>query len=313
MTMEKPSGAESELSLLSVHGLLAHIRTSPKGPVLRMHEVELPDVSARPISNLVANVEELQEIESRLFEELVADLLRADGYDQVQVVKRHNAPGPDIVAMCHGTSGQQQLLLVECKRWRGVVGVAFVRNLAYLVDSPDYRATGGMIAATSRFTRNALDEAVRLHRWRLSLKDQDDLLAWVKLHALVIRRRWVNRIDPLGLPSGSELVRLLEKHPRLQIAAASCDACGGKVVCGEHSAWWHIDYVTYLHVCIDCLRVLVSGQIACVETHGFVDTDIPCYVPCPFCDADTSETRAIETSVSSVATPATNQFQPPAC
>ena len=69
------------------------------------------------------------------------------------------------------------LTLVECKRFSPdhKVGVDLVRSLYGVVE--EKRATGGVIATTSSFTRGARQFQQNLE-YRLSLRDFGDLVTW---------------------------------------------------------------------------------------------------------------------------------------
>lgn len=108
------------------------------------------------------------------FEELVAELLAQRGYS-VEL-----SPGSrefDIRAAKRDDLGSF-VYLVECKRWAPdrPVPVNLVRELHGITSMRG--ATAGMIATTSRFTRDAqeLQEEIR---WKMSLKDFFDIKHWL--------------------------------------------------------------------------------------------------------------------------------------
>jgi len=72
-------------------------------------------------------------------------------------------------------------MVVECKKWSPgkPVDVNVVRKVMYWVNG-EYRATLGMIATTSRFTSNAIEQVHRLHEWRMKLKDHDAIVKWLE-------------------------------------------------------------------------------------------------------------------------------------
>lgn len=139
-----------------------------------------PQVTPDLIKHLLQNPKALQEIPDRLFEELVADLLRADGWD-IDLIVRPNAPGPDIIACSTMLlEGFQLRMIVECKRYLAdhPVGVEAVRNLVYWVNE-EHRATLGMLATTSRFTSDATRLVEQHHFWRISLRDHNRMIDWL--------------------------------------------------------------------------------------------------------------------------------------
>jgi hypothetical protein len=143
----------------------------------------LPKTSIEEYHQLFNNPEEFQKCSSRFFEELIADLLKADGWD-VQLVARNNAPGPDIIAISSKLIHDVPMkLIVECKKYHSnhPVDINVVRKVMYWVNQ-EYRATFGMIATTSTFSRKAIEEKDRFHHWRLDLRDQDRIISWLKSH-----------------------------------------------------------------------------------------------------------------------------------
>ena len=148
--------------------------------------VFLPSVSDAFLCRLAEEPSELAHCPDRLFEELVAELLTQDGW-AVELITRLNAPGPDIVAMSHRfVQGHTVRMLVECKRYSSDkrVDVRAVRNLVYWVNE-EQSANLGMLATTSTFTRGARKAVQERHRWRISLKDQGDILAWLRSSRLL--------------------------------------------------------------------------------------------------------------------------------
>ena len=141
----------------------------------------LPSVESTDFRTLLEHPEGLQKCSARYFEELIAELLKSDGWD-VELVARVNAPGPDIIAVSSRlVQGVPLKLIVECKKHSEAnpVDINVVRKVMYWVNE-EYRATMGMIATTSRFTKDAIEHANQYHEWRLDLKDQLAVLNWLK-------------------------------------------------------------------------------------------------------------------------------------
>ncbi len=138
-------------------------------------------ISASQIESLLENQLVLSQLKPREFEELVAELLTRDGWKNVEIIAKSNQHGPDIIA--YGSlakNGPPAKMIVECKTTEvgRPVGIHVVRNMMYWVNQ-EFSATCGMIATTSRFTRNAAEEANLRHRWRLDLKDGVRIQNWL--------------------------------------------------------------------------------------------------------------------------------------
>ena len=143
----------------------------------------LSKITKKDIKYLIEHPEELEIVSPRDFENMVAELLKADGW-AVDLVKRNNAPGPDIIAVSSKfIEGVPVKLIVECKRHSqsNPVDISIVRNVMYWVNE-EFRATMGMIATTSRFTSAAQQQAKEHHQWRLDLRDQTEIISWLKRH-----------------------------------------------------------------------------------------------------------------------------------
>ena len=126
------------------------------------------------------------QINPRTFEEIVAELFEGFGY-VVELTKRTRDGGRDVVAIRH-TTIKDDKYLIECKHWEDKVGVGVVRELLGVgVAEPN---SGLILASTSGFTTDARVLADREQvRWILSLKDRDDIDAWVEEYAR--KRGWL--------------------------------------------------------------------------------------------------------------------------
>ena len=113
----------------------------------------------------------------RQFEEFVAELFLREGF-HVELTPFRKDGGRDILAVSKTELGSH-LYLAECKRFNPnrPVGVEYIRSLYGVLEHE--RATKGIIATTSYFTKGAVDIAGQM-KWRISLKDFDDLVAWIR-------------------------------------------------------------------------------------------------------------------------------------
>jgi hypothetical protein len=134
---------------------------------------------AKVIKYLALHPKELYQLTPRRFEELIAALLEREGFCTT-LTPRSKDGGIDILALTETVAGQH-LYLVECKKYspERPVGVSLVRALYGIVEQRG--ATGGLLVATSKFTRGAMqfrDET----RYRLGLKGYEDLKSWLIEH-----------------------------------------------------------------------------------------------------------------------------------
>ncbi len=155
------------------------------GHTLDVDERELAVVSEAYwndlIKRLAQNPDLLYELNSRKFEELVAELFNRDGLE-VKLTPARKDGGYDILARANTELGKH-LYLVECKRYaeHKPVGVAIVRALYGIVTAED--ATSGLIVTTSRFTKGALQFAGEFE-YRMTLKDKNNIVAWLTRHSV---------------------------------------------------------------------------------------------------------------------------------
>lgn len=124
-----------------------------------------------------ANPTLLHEISPRRFEEFVADLLDRLGYE-VTLTPASKDGGKDIYAARKDHLGSF-LYIVECKKYSPDhrVGVGLVRELNGVVQAE--RATAGILATTSFFTKGAKEFQERLSH-QISLKDYLGLQEWIR-------------------------------------------------------------------------------------------------------------------------------------
>jgi len=130
------------------------------------------------IANIYQNHAELHYIHHREFEELIAELLKSRGFN-VHLTKQTRDGGTDIIAIQH-IDGSPMKFLVECKKYSPgrKIGVDIIRSFSHVINTQ--QANKGIIFTTSYFTRDAKREQQTFMPYLLDLRDQDDVLDWVK-------------------------------------------------------------------------------------------------------------------------------------
>jgi hypothetical protein len=139
--------------------------------------IDLENINDELFRYFAAHPERMRDMPPRKFEELMAELFKAKGYD-VELTPKTKDGGFDIRAYTRSDIGSL-LTLIECKRYgeEQKVQVGVVRELHGVVD--DQRANRGIIATTSTFTRGA--KAFRdKHEYRMHLMDITNIQDWLK-------------------------------------------------------------------------------------------------------------------------------------
>ena len=118
--------------------------------------------------------------DSRVFEQLVAEVFRGFGYEVI-LTKRTRDGGKDIIALIRKDGNVTEKLLIECKHWNNKINVDAVRNLIGVAASEQDLPTGVILATTSKFTPDAqklrINPAIAIH---LALKDYEEVLKWIR-------------------------------------------------------------------------------------------------------------------------------------
>ncbi len=129
------------------------------------------------IFSVLNNQEEIYNLSSREFEELVAELFRQQGFD-VELTPETRDGGCDAIAT-KNISGLPFMLFIECKKYAKEypVGVSLVRSL--LGVQSDRKANKAVLVTTSRFTKPARQFAER-QQHLISLVDINDLMRMIR-------------------------------------------------------------------------------------------------------------------------------------
>lgn len=138
---------------------------------------DLRGVDSTVVRRLDANPKLLYSIAPREFEQLVAYLLEQRGY-KVTLTPATRDGGKDLYLACKSDLGNF-LYVVECKRYAPdqPVGVEMIRALYGVVQAE--RATAGILATTSFFSKEAREFQGRL-QFQIQLHDYYDLQRWLR-------------------------------------------------------------------------------------------------------------------------------------
>ena len=141
---------------------------------------DLAIVNEELLSYLRERPQLMLELSPRRFEELIAAVLKGLGYEVV-LTKETRDGGKDLYVVQNSSLGNH-LYLVECKKFARdrPVGVEIVRSLYGVVQQE--RATMGIVATTSYFTKEAIEFRSAVQH-NLSLKDFDDLAGWLRAYS----------------------------------------------------------------------------------------------------------------------------------
>jgi len=128
------------------------------------------------LRRLQAYPHELHQIKPRQFEELICEILSRLGW-RIELTPASKDGGYDIVGFSGSAGGVTSSWLIECKKYgpENKVGVGVVRALCGVKEQ--VKVANAMIVTTSTFTSGALEMGAS--RWDLSLRDHEDVLAWV--------------------------------------------------------------------------------------------------------------------------------------
>ncbi len=160
---------------------ISSIGFSNKGDVyLLTNEIIIPDIQNELVAYFQKHPHKIFQLSSRKFEELVAQIFKAAGYE-VELTPAVKDGGYDMIAIRHDKFIGANKYLIECKRYapNNRVGVGVVRGLYGVVSSNNINATKGIITTTSTYTRKAIEFA-EMNKHRITLNEFKDLQNWLK-------------------------------------------------------------------------------------------------------------------------------------
>jgi HJR/Mrr/RecB family endonuclease len=162
--------------LSTLNGKLYELREREKSQIIQAVRPSIITFSNELIRQLKSSPDTIYDITSRDFEELVAELLRDQGFE-VHLTSPTRDKGRDILAFTH--KGPITLLtLIEAKKYRKdrPVGIHLVRQLYGTFCNE--QASSAMLVTTSHFSPEA-KQFVQKYPYQLALKDYADVVKWL--------------------------------------------------------------------------------------------------------------------------------------
>lgn len=118
-----------------------------------------------------ARLTRVDEMTGRQFEDLIATLMRADGYREVKIIGRGGDQGADIT----GRASDGAPVAVQCQRHARPIGAAAVRDFISALRGT-YTGRHGIFVTSTTFTEGATEEAQEAG---ITLIDRDHLGTWL--------------------------------------------------------------------------------------------------------------------------------------
>jgi len=131
----------------------------------------------RIITDVYKDNWQLFKVSSREFEEMIAELLRSQGFE-VELTKQTRDNGYDILALKSVDLKMPFKCLVECKRYNATnkVGVGIIRSFKDVIATE--QANRGIIVTTSYFTKDAINKQ-KDTPYLLDYRDKEKVIEWV--------------------------------------------------------------------------------------------------------------------------------------
>jgi CheY-like chemotaxis protein len=142
----------------------------PSSPIIQLENIDPALYSA-----LINTPELIKSLEWRVFEKLLADILKTFGYE-IELKRGTKDGGIDIVAFSKSKDWGEEKYLLQAKRWKNKVGIEPVQQLMFLHGTE--RATKSCLATTSTFTRGAWQLRAQ-YQWQLELRDYHGIQDWI--------------------------------------------------------------------------------------------------------------------------------------
>ncbi|MHA2407219.1 MAG: restriction endonuclease [Candidatus Ranarchaeia archaeon] len=163
-----------------------HIQAIPEPPEPAIELVEqiqkVEQISPELIKHLKERIEDLEKVNERVFEQLVAELLAQQGFEDVQLVGRNPNTSADIFAtQTIKPSGVKLRLFVEVKRWKDKVGIEVINTVfgAMILEQLMFGCNTLMIVSLGGFKKLHKISAEDLELRSIYLRDKYDLIKWL--------------------------------------------------------------------------------------------------------------------------------------
>lgn len=132
-------------------------------------------------------LEHLLEMAPEQFEAVVARLLVALGFEEVEVTSRSNDGGIDVRGVLLTGDAIRTKMAVQVKRWKENVQAPIVQQVRGSLGAHEQ----GLIVTTSDFSRGARDEAERPDATPVGLMDGELMVALLVEHGIGVRKNEV--------------------------------------------------------------------------------------------------------------------------
>lgn len=164
----------------------AHIHAIPEPPEPAIELIEqiqkVERISPELIKHLKERTDDLEKVNERIFEQLVAELLAQQGFEDVQLVGRNPNTSADIFAtQTIKASGVKLRLFIEVKRWKDKVGIEVINNVfgAMMLEQPIFGCNTLMVVSLGGFKKLHKIRAEDLELRSIYLRDKNDLIKWL--------------------------------------------------------------------------------------------------------------------------------------
>jgi len=171
-----------------------HFKKVGKGKFTLIEQVDSPTTPLLLIekqNSLVkkALMQRLYEMDPFQFEFLIADLLKAIGYENVEVTKRSGDKGIDVVANLTMDGITNVKTIIQAKRYKKGNNISG-KTITQLRGSAEVDQRG-LVITTSQYTKDAIQESKAANKMPVSLVDGEKLLSLLIKHGIGLKKETV--------------------------------------------------------------------------------------------------------------------------